>query len=138
MNKDQTRPGLVIIAERLLWLSAVITALFTLTAYIGVFSLKIPGDAVISNLLTVAFLLLCAVKIGAGRNWARWLLLVVFSLGSLMLPVALVFAPQVVRSMPLHLVVVGFVQFAIQLAALILVFTPASKEWFRPAEGVAA
>jgi ABC-type glycerol-3-phosphate transport system permease component len=56
---------------------------------------KIPGVAVVSNVITVAFLALCAVKIGVGRNWARWAMLVFFVLGFLMLPLAVIIAPQV-------------------------------------------
>jgi hypothetical protein len=138
MNKSSSRPSLVTAAERLLWLSAAIAAVFTTAAYVGLLPFRIPGNAVVSNLITVAFIALGAVKIGAGRNWARWLMLVVFVLGSLMLPLAMIFAPQVLRSMPTLLVLVGFIQFVIQLAALILVLMPASKGWFQPTAQVAA
>jgi len=124
-------PRSVILAERLLWLSAAIAVFFTLAGYVGFLQITTPGKTVISNFITVAFLVLCANKIGAGRNWARWLVLVVFALGSLTLPLVLIFAPQILRSMPVLLVVVGLLQFAIQLTALVLAFIPSSKSWFR-------
>ncbi|HXH24683.1 MAG TPA: hypothetical protein VNI78_05500 [Vicinamibacterales bacterium] len=131
------RPQSVVMAERLIWTSAAIAAFFTIAAYVGLLPFRIPGNAVISDFVDVAFLALCAAKIRAGRNWTRWLMLIVFVLGSLMLPLALLFAPQIVQSMPATLVIVGLVQFAIQLGALILVFMPASSAWFRPNRQVA-
>ena len=129
MNKNVNRPGLVIAAERLLLLSATIAALFTISAYAGLLP-RIPGVAVISNVLIVAFLALCALKIGAGRSWARWLMLVFFVAGFLILPLATIIEPEVMLLIPRLLVVYGFIQCAIQLAALILVFMPASRIWF--------
>jgi hypothetical protein len=58
-------------------------------------------------------------------------MLVVFMFGSLMLPLALVLAPQLVGSMPPLLVGVGVLQFVIQLAALVLVFVPSGSVWFQ-------
>jgi hypothetical protein len=138
MNRNLNRPSFVIAAERLLWLSAAIAALFTMAAYVGLLPFKIPGVAVVSNVITVAFLALCAVKIGVGRNWARWAMLVFFVLGFLMLPLAMIIAPQAMWLMPTLLVVFGFIQCVIQLTALVLVFMPASRIWFRPAAQVIA
>ena len=128
----------MIAAERLLWLSAAIAALVTMAAYVGLLPFKISGVAAVLMVIPVAFLALCAVKIGVGRNWARWLMLVYFVLGLLMLPLALIIAPQALLLMPTLLVVYGFIQCVIQLAALVLVFVPASRIWFRPTAQVVA
>ena len=138
MNRNSNRPGLVIAAERLLWLSAAIAALFTMTASIGLLPFEIPGVAVVLNVMTVAFLALSAAHIGRGRNWARWLLLVFFVLGLLLLLIAVMVAPQVMWLLPTLVVVFGFTQCVIQLAALVLVFMPASKNWFRAAAQISA
>jgi hypothetical protein len=140
MNRNLNRPSFVIAAERLLWLSAAIAALFTVAAYVGLlpFPFKVPGVAVVSNVIPVAVLSLCAVKIGVGRNWARWLMLVFFVIGILMLTLAVIIAPQVMLLLPTLIVVFGFIQCVIQLAALVLVFMPASRIWFRPAAQVIA
>jgi hypothetical protein len=133
MNMKLSRPSFVIAAERLLWLSATIAALFTIAASVGLLSLEIPGVVVVSNVIPVAILALCAVKIGIGRNWARWLMLVFFLLGLLMLSLAVTIAPQALLSMPTQLVVFGVTQCVMQLAAVVLVFMPASRIWFRRA-----
>jgi hypothetical protein len=57
----------------------------------------------------VALVALCAVKIGVGRNGARWLMLMFFVLGFLTLPLAVMIEPQVLTSMPTLLVVFGFI-----------------------------
>lgn len=75
-------------------------------------------------------------KIGVGRNWARWSMLLFFVLGLLMLLLAVIIEPQVLWLMPTLLVVFGFIQCVIQLAALVMVFMPASRIWFRPAAQV--
>jgi hypothetical protein len=77
------------------------------------------------------------------EDWCRtqlgaWAMLVFFVLGFLMLPLAVIIAPQVMLLMPTLLVVFGFIQYVIQLAALVLVFMPASRIWFRPAAQVIA
>ena len=132
MNTESRPPNLVIAAERLLLLSAAITVFFTVTTYAGLLSPKTSGMAVISNFTTAGLLVLCALKIGDGRNWARWLLLALFVLGSLVLPLAIIFAPQMLRATPTLFTVVGVIQFAIQTAALVLVFLPRSRPWFQP------
>ncbi len=134
-NSAEDPPLSVTLAERLLWISAAITMLLTIVAYIGLLPFRNSGGTVISNLTTIAFLVLCATKIKAGRNWARWLMLAVFLLGSLMLPLALVFSLAAL-SLPGFLVVVGMFQFVIQLSALVLVIIPASGVWFRPSANV--
>jgi hypothetical protein len=138
MNRNLNRPSFGIAAERFLWLSAAIAALFAIAAYVGLLPLKTPGGAVVLPFITAAFLALCAVKIGVGRNWARWAMLVFFVLGLLMLSLAVTIAPQAMLLMPTLLVVYGFIQCVIQLAALVLVFMPASRVWFRPAAQVIA
>lgn len=77
------------------------------------------------------------------EDWCRtqlgaWAMLVFFVLGFLMLPLAVIIAPQVMLLMPTLLVVFGFIQCVVQLAALVLVFMPASRIWFRPAAQVIA
>ncbi len=138
VDRNLNQPSFVVTAERLLWLSAAITALLTVAAYAGLLPFTIPGVAVVSNAITVAFVALCALKISVGRNWARWLLLLFFVLGFLMLPLVVIIEPQVLRLMPMLLVIFGFIQCVIQLAALVLVFIPASRIWFRPAAQIVA
>jgi len=135
MNPDAIRlcPSPVVVAKRLLWIPAGITVFFTVMAYIGLLPFRITNGAVISNFITAAFLALCAAKIRAGRNWARWLMLIIFALGGLMTPLLLILIPQMLHSMPALLIVIAVLQFVIQGAALVLVFVSGSRVWFQPA-----
>jgi hypothetical protein len=126
-------PSMVIAAERLLSLSAVMPALITTAAYRGFLPVTVPGIAVVANVTIAALVALCAVNIGVGRNWARWLILVLFVVGVLILLLAVSIDPQVLQLAPTLLVVVGLIQCVIQLLALVLVFMPASTAWFKPA-----
>jgi hypothetical protein len=131
-----SRPSFVIAAERLLLLSATIAALFAIAAYAGLLPREVPGGVAALAFVTPAFLAVCAVKIRGGRNWARWAMLVFFVLGLLLLSLAVAIAPQAMLLMPTLLVVYGLMQCVIQLAALVMVFMPASRIWFRPAAQV--
>lgn len=133
MTTQPGRPREVTVAMRLLWLSAALTVFFTVVHALRLLPVQIPirTGAVISNFGTAAFLALSALKFGAGRNWARWLLLAVVVFGSLTLPLLMILAPQLLRVMPPLLVLIGLVQCCIQVSALILAFLPASRAWFK-------
>jgi hypothetical protein len=125
------RPQAVDFGAKLLWVSAVITLLATIAGRAALIDVPVPGSTMVSNLITTAILALCAWKIGAGRNWARWVFLVVWVLGSGFLALVACFAPQALRGMSTVLVTIAVVQTALQTAALILTFMPASNAWFR-------
>ena len=134
VNMNLNARNVVIAAQRLLWLCAAIAALFAMSASVGLLPAEIPtGAAVGSSLIAVAILAMCAAKIGVGRNWARWFMLGYLLLSLLMLSLAAAINPHPLLLMPLQLVVFGVIQCVIQLAALVLVFMPASRIWFTQA-----
>jgi hypothetical protein len=89
-------------------LTALVSRVHAQRLDIDLLPFTIPGVAAIPNFIAVALVALCAVKIGVGRNWARWLMLVFFVLGFLTLPLAVMIEPQVLTSMPTLLVVFWF------------------------------
>jgi hypothetical protein len=80
--------------------------------------------------ITAGLLALVAAKVSAGRSWARWLFLVVWALGSLSGMAMVVLMPQAFRAWPSTVQAIAILQFVIQTAALALLFTRASREWF--------
>lgn len=126
-----TKPLSIQRAVICLWLSAGLVVLLTVASWVGL--QQIPGGVVptLTNLVTVALLALVALKVGAGRNWARWLFAVGYVLGSFMFVVSLFLAPQLFRSLPVVLQGSGIVQFALQSVALVLLFIGTSRQWFR-------
>ena len=118
-------------AAKCLWISAALVILVTILAVAGI---SAPVDAVAAfatNLITTGLLVLIAVKLNAGRNWARWLFLILFLLGSGMFAVGLVFSPQAFLSLPTLIQLEAVVQFALQITALVFMFLPASGRWLR-------
>ena len=117
-------------AAQFLWAS------FVLAAALGVLHLAgaVPSanstvDA-ITAMVSAALIALIAAKVGAGRNWARWLYVAIYLLGSAMSVVLLIFMPQAFLSLPGPLQASALVQLLLQTCALVLMFTPASRRWF--------
>ena len=132
MNEhDQKMPRTVELASSLLWFSAAIALLHIIAARLDWLPYRTSEDSVIPNLISTAFIALCAAQIRAGRNWARWLALVAIALGSGVYVVAILFLRQGIRSLPAFLLYVASVQFLLQVASVVLAFVPRSNGWFR-------
>ena len=125
------KPTSVQWAVRCLWISVSLVLVVSIAPFLGVAG--IPGDAVaiVTNLITGGLLSWVAIKVGAGRSWARWMLAVIFVLGSLIFVVSLVFTPEAFRSLTPVAKASCIVQFVLQGAALVFMFTRTSRQWFR-------
>jgi hypothetical protein len=115
-----------------LWTSVLITAVVTILVVIGVFASSDLGGDIFIGLGTIALLGFIAEKLKVGRGWARWVYLVVWVLGSFIGAIAAALTPQVFLSLPLIMKGTFVVQFILQTAALGLLFTSESRQWFRP------
>ena len=114
-----------------LWISVGWIILLMVTAWF-----KFPGfpkdvGPPITNTITIALLALIAMKISSGRNWARWLFGFVYVLGTISFFITLILNPQMFKANHLVIQVSTVLQFAIQTAALILMFTYQSNQWFK-------
>lgn len=90
------------------------------------------GDAVVLVLSLLVFWFL-AYKLSAGRNWARWVLAVLWGLGALGMAASFALMPQVWQIQPGLLVTGSVLQTALQLVILVLLFSRDAGPWFRPA-----
>lgn len=131
MSSQVSKPQSIRRAVTCLWISAGLVALLTVVSWTGALGIPAGVGHTLTNLLTFLLLALVAIKINAGRNWARWLFAVVYVLGSLMFLVSLLLAPQVFRSFPAVLQGSTFLQFALQTVALVLLFIDTSGQWFK-------
>lgn len=123
-------PASVRRAAQFLWVSVVLSAALGGLYFVGaVPSANFLVDAV-TAVVTAAVIALIAAKVSAGRNWARWLFVVIYILGSVMFGVLVVLMPQAFLSLPGLLQVSALVQFALQTSALVLMFTRPSRQWF--------
>ena len=125
-----SRPTSVDYAVACLWISVALTVALTASALAGLITTgQVLQDAV-TNTLGAALTALIASKLNAGRNWARWLLVVLYALGSCVLIVAVLLAPQALLPLPPILIASGVAQFALQGAALAFVLSRSSRQWF--------
>ena len=76
---------------------------------------------------TFAILWFLIVKVGVGKNWARWSLLVLTLSGA---PFAVNSVAQSLAASPAH-GALGVIQVPLQVIALVLLFTGASSHWFK-------
>lgn len=119
----------------LLWISAALTLVLLVAMWLGFVS--VPGTAyskatdAITGLVTFAGLGFLAFKISAGKNWARWVLAVLAVLGALAMVATIFLVSEVWRAAPSIHWATGFIQTALQMAAVILTFSGEAKPWFR-------
>ena len=122
------------IAGRLLWLSASLSILLTSLPWLGVVP-KIRGENffvdTFSAATNFALLGLIAHMIGKGRNWARWLLAVIWALGFVGITVTLGFGAAAWKSLAVVQWAGAIVQTGLQFAVVFLAFTGESRAWFR-------
>ena len=85
----------------------------------------------LSNLAGAAIMGFFAWKVRTGRNWARWVLAVFTALGTFGWVFSIFVVPAAWRLLPVAHAVVGLTQFALQVVAAILVFTPRANAWYR-------
>jgi len=86
-----------------------------------------------SNLVTAALLILLTFKIDARRNWARWVFAVVGGLGFLAFLFVLALRREAFLVLPPLAIGSGVLQFVLQTAAMIMLFTREASKWFKGA-----
>ena len=119
------RPTSVRRAAICLWISSALT-LISPVLHLAIVT---TSDVVLTT-VTAALLALVAAKVADGRRWARWLYVALWVLGSFFGTVSFLLMPQVFLALPGTVQAVFVLQFALQTAALALLFTRASREWF--------
>ena len=114
-----------------IWISVGLVILLSAGSLIGFRQIPSNGVTLTTNVLTAGLLIFVVVKVGAGRGWARWLYAVLFLFGSAAFVSMALLVPAVFLALPLVLKASGVVQFLLQGVALVLLFTKASRVWFR-------
>ena len=125
------RPTSVQRAAICLWVSAGLALILTVVQVIGLVETAEVGMTAIIGVVTAGVLALIAAKVSAGRNWARWLFAVIYVIGSFTSAVLALVAPELFRALPTILQGSTILQFLLQTAALVLIFTNASRQWFK-------
>ena len=140
MTTNAPRPQTIVRAALCLWFSVALTLLVTAAQVLGLAPLvgSTAGMTVTIGLVTAGFLALIAVSISSRRGWGRWLFAVIYVLGTLGLAMLVAMTPETFRTFPMVLQANMVVQFALQTAALVLMFSSTSRQWFRPRHAATA
>jgi uncharacterized membrane protein len=136
-SSSRNPPGVMRIAQACLWASVAIAAMLTVAVWTSLLGVTSTASLTVNNLLSLALLVLIAVNINAGRRWARELFAFVYVLGALMTLYLALFVPLSFSSMPTLLQITGLLQLALQTAAIVLIFVPPSRRWFKAQRGPA-
>jgi len=135
MSTDASIEGPVSVrrAAACLWASAALALVLTAAQVVWVVK---PGDVGVTigiGVGTAGLLALFAAKISAGRGWARWTYTFIYTFGTLASVVLLLVIPGALRAYPALLLVGTLAQFVLQTTAVVLIFTNASRSWFKAA-----
>lgn len=134
MSSIATRPHSVRYAVICLWVSVSLTLLVTNLEIAGLVNVEGPtgtGLNIAIGIITILFKAWITIKISVGRGWARWLFTIVCLTGSLGTILLLIFSPDKFQAQPILLLVNMAAQFILDAAALILLFSGASRSWFK-------
>jgi hypothetical protein len=126
-------------ACKLMWIGLGLSTLETiLTTFLdhdsSALAMEIVGAA-IGLTITFAIVLWFTVKLRAGRNWMRWLVTILTALGVLAIAFIARIIPQttfaeIYAEGPLTVANMG-IQLLLSVAEVVLINTPAAREWFR-------
>jgi hypothetical protein len=125
----QQAPTSVTRAVACLWLSASLAVLAGGWQLLSATGLAHVLGVVLNVAFSAGLVAFVATKLRARRGWARWLYLAIFALGSLLFMIAVVLAPGAFRALPPLSQAFALLQFVLQTAALIFVFTPSAWHW---------
>ena len=132
--QQSPRPPSVQWAVRLLWLAAAIPGLALVSAFVRILLglSHAPWYYLATTLpLLIAAAVICALNAGAGRNWARWLLVIFVGLSVWSRVDELITEPEKTSSGAPSSVIAGAMYEFLLFAAAILMFTASSRAWFK-------
>lgn len=130
---DQSGQGALQKAALCLWIAAGLTLVVMIAQISGV----VPGGGAVTvrtgifDIGSAGLLALVAAKIAAGRGWAKWLYAVVYGFGSLLYAILVAVLPRLFIALPSILKVNVLVQFVLETAAMILIFSVTAQRWLR-------
>ncbi len=126
-NTDvSARPQKVTLAVRLLYFIVAIGVLRTGMTVMRHIEVRSPDFLIASKALFYAVSIFVIYQMGKGKNWARWALVGLFVVH---VPLTLLPAFESFVTNPLN-IGLAFLQLAMYLASLALLFQKSSSEWF--------
>jgi hypothetical protein len=125
----KSKPRNVERAIIVMWIVMGLSALSSVLNFSYLSSQTGVAVALVSMGFSYAWMIFIFVMVAAGKNWARWTLLVLFILGLFMIPFLLAQWSAMWLHSPVS-VLLNLAGFPFQAFILYLVFTPAASPWF--------
>ena len=120
------RPAKVADAVRLLYLVVVIGVVRAAMTVIRHADVRSPDFLIFTKLVVYAASLFLIYEMGKGKNWARWMLVVIFAIS---IPLIILPNFEAIFHNPIH-AILGVGQLGLYLVALLFLFHGSSAEWF--------
>jgi hypothetical protein len=120
------KPAKVIAAVRMLYLLIGIGIIRTAMSVIRHADVRSPYFLIFTKLLVYAVTVFLIYQISKGKNWARWLLLVIVAIA---FPLSILPTFDSITHNPVH-ALLGFLQLALYIFAMVFLFHGSSSGWF--------
>jgi len=125
------RPEKVVTAVKLLYLVVAIGIIRTAMTVIRHVDVRSPHLLIFSKMLVYAASVFLIYQVSKGKNWARWLLLAILAIA---FPLSVLPTFDAIFHNPIH-TLLGFLQLALYIAAMIFLFHRSSAQWFATGKG---
>ena len=120
------RPAKIVAAVRMLYLLVAIGIVRTAMTVIRHADVRSPYFLVFTKFLVYAVTVFLIYQISKGKNWARWLLLVIATIA---LPLSILPTFDSISHNPVH-TLLGFLQLGLYIVAVVFLFHRSSSDWF--------
>lgn len=120
------RPEKIVTAVKLLYLVVAIGIIRTSMTVIRHVDVRSPHLLIFSKMLLYAASVFLIYQVSKGKNWARWLLLAILAIA---FPLSVLPTFDAIFHNPIH-TLLGFLQLALYIVAMIFLFHRSSSQWF--------
>ena len=122
------KPEKVITAVKLLYLLIAIGMIRTFMTVMRHADVRSPYSLIFTKLLIYAASVFLIYQISQGKNWARWLFLVIFAIA---FPLSVLPTLDAISHNPVHSLL-GLLQLGLYIVSMVYLFQRSSTEWLDP------
>lgn len=119
------KPDKVVTAVKLLYLMIAFGIIRTAMTVLRHVDVRSPYSLIFTKLLIYAASLFLIYQISKGKNWARWLLLIIFAIA---FPLSVMPTFDAITHNPVH-ALLGLLQLGLYIIAMVYLFHRSSSEW---------
>jgi hypothetical protein len=120
------RPEKIVTAVKQLYLVVAIGIIRTSMTVIRHVDVRSPHLLIFSKMLLYVASVFLIYQVSKGKNWARWLLLAILAIA---FPLSVLPTFDAIFHNPIH-TLLGFLQLALYIVAMIFLFHRSSSQWF--------